>query len=181
MCTGEFDAGLDASLGRNIPTNCSPKLPSRDGHRFHSPRPNHRQRFPAISRPDTNRRHRPDFVGARLDETAAAAALEATDRRGAFRVRRRQWLCRDDGAAREDELVTCYDALTGAVKWSHGIQARHQTPMGRIGPRSTPTINEGRVYALGATGILRCLTAPMASRFGRTTFWPNAARTSKKI
>ena len=56
-----------------------------------------------------------------------------------------------------DELVTCYDALTGAAKWSHGIQARHQTPMGRIGPRSTPTINEGRVYALGATGILRCL------------------------
>jgi outer membrane protein assembly factor BamB len=55
------------------------------------------------------------------------------------------------------ELVTCYDALTGAGKWSHGIQARHQTPMGGIGPRSTPTINEGRVYALGATGILRCL------------------------
>ncbi len=56
-----------------------------------------------------------------------------------------------------DELVTCYDALTGAAKWSHGLQVRHQTPMGRIGPRSTPTINEGRVYALGATGVLRCL------------------------
>lgn len=57
----------------------------------------------------------------------------------------------------EEELVTCYDALTGATKWSTGIHARHETVLGRIGPRSTPTINEGRVYALGATGIFRCL------------------------
>lgn len=57
----------------------------------------------------------------------------------------------------EEELVTCYNALTGAPQWSHGIKARHQTAFGGIGPRSTPTINEGRVYALGATGILQCL------------------------
>ncbi|HEX3998089.1 MAG TPA: PQQ-binding-like beta-propeller repeat protein [Pirellulales bacterium] len=57
----------------------------------------------------------------------------------------------------EEELVTCYDALTGAPQWSHGIRARHETPLGRIGPRSTPTINAGRVYALGATGVFRCL------------------------
>ena len=55
------------------------------------------------------------------------------------------------------ELVTCYDAQTGRLKWSHSIAARHATKLGGIGPRSTPTIHEGRVYALGATGILRCL------------------------
>lgn len=55
------------------------------------------------------------------------------------------------------ELVTCYDVKSGAVQWSHGITARHETKLGGIGPRSTPTINEGRVYALGATGVLRCL------------------------
>jgi outer membrane protein assembly factor BamB len=56
-----------------------------------------------------------------------------------------------------EESVTCYDALTGAPRWSNGINARHESMLGRIGPRSTPTINDGRVYAVGATGIFRCL------------------------
>lgn len=55
------------------------------------------------------------------------------------------------------ELVTCYRRETGELAWSHGIEARHETLMGGLGPRSTPTIFEGRVYALGATGVLRCL------------------------
>jgi outer membrane protein assembly factor BamB len=57
----------------------------------------------------------------------------------------------------DQELVTCYEAETGTLRWSHGITARHQTAMGGVGPRSTPTIAAGRVYALGATGVLRCL------------------------
>lgn len=56
-----------------------------------------------------------------------------------------------------EELVSCYEALTGKLRWSHGDQARHETTLGGIGPRSTPTIHEGRVYTLGATGILHCL------------------------
>ncbi len=57
----------------------------------------------------------------------------------------------------EDELVSCYEVETGKLLWFHAVKARHETFLGGTGPRSTPTIHEGRVYALGATGILRCL------------------------
>jgi outer membrane protein assembly factor BamB len=56
-----------------------------------------------------------------------------------------------------DECVTCYEIATGQPMWAHAIAARHDNPLGGLGPRSTPTIHEGRVYALGATGVLRCL------------------------
>jgi outer membrane protein assembly factor BamB len=59
----------------------------------------------------------------------------------------------------EQELVTCYDLKTGKLLWHHGIQARHYNEIGGDGPGSTPSIHEGRVYALGGTGILRCLDA----------------------
>ena len=57
----------------------------------------------------------------------------------------------------EQELVTCYEVPTGRLRWWHAVEGRHYTVMGGPGPRATPTIHEGRVYALGATGILRCL------------------------
>lgn len=57
----------------------------------------------------------------------------------------------------EEELVTCYEVSTGRLRWWHAETCRHHTVLGGAGPRSTPTIDEGRVYALGATGILRCL------------------------
>jgi outer membrane protein assembly factor BamB len=57
----------------------------------------------------------------------------------------------------DEELVTCRNLATGDVIWSHSIPARHEEVMGGIGPRSTPTIQDSKVYALGATGILRCL------------------------
>ncbi len=56
-----------------------------------------------------------------------------------------------------EEWVTCYEIATGNPVWGHSTLARHENPLGGIGPRSTPTIHQGRVYALGATGVLRCL------------------------
>jgi outer membrane protein assembly factor BamB len=53
--------------------------------------------------------------------------------------------------------VTCYDAATGKLVWFHATQARHETVLGGVGPRSTPTVHAGRVFALGATGELACL------------------------
>jgi outer membrane protein assembly factor BamB len=55
------------------------------------------------------------------------------------------------------EWVTCYEVASGKPVWGHAIEARHENPMGGVGPRGTPTIHQGHVYALGATGVLRCL------------------------
>jgi outer membrane protein assembly factor BamB len=57
----------------------------------------------------------------------------------------------------EEEWVTCYEIATGKPVWGNSVKARHENPMGGVGPRATPTIAGGRVYALGATGILQCL------------------------
>ncbi len=55
------------------------------------------------------------------------------------------------------EFVTCYDVKTGELKWFHRTPTRYETMIAGVGPRATPTIDHGRVYALGATGKLLCL------------------------
>jgi outer membrane protein assembly factor BamB len=57
----------------------------------------------------------------------------------------------------ENEVVVCYDLLTGREVWSHADAVRHDTTLGGEGPRATPTVASNRVFALGATGILNCL------------------------
>lgn len=57
----------------------------------------------------------------------------------------------------ENELVVCYDLITGQPRWSHADKARYDTTIAGIGPRASPTIHEASVYTLGATGILNCL------------------------
>jgi outer membrane protein assembly factor BamB len=54
-----------------------------------------------------------------------------------------------------EEQVTCCALATGAHRWTAAWETRF-TIMG-VGPRSTPTIAGGRVYALGAWGHLACL------------------------
>lgn len=56
-----------------------------------------------------------------------------------------------------DECVVCYEFETGEQAWQTATRSRHETALGGIGPRSTPTIHQGRVYVLGASGILQCL------------------------
>lgn len=57
----------------------------------------------------------------------------------------------------EQELVTCYELDSGKLVWESAANGRHKTFLGGVGPRSTPTIADGKVVALGATGLLRCL------------------------
>lgn len=59
----------------------------------------------------------------------------------------------------EEELVTCYELLTGKLLWAHADKARFTQWQGGEGPRATPTVHEGRVYTYGGTGMLNCLNA----------------------
>ncbi len=59
----------------------------------------------------------------------------------------------------ENEAVVCYDAATGKELWVHEDKARFKEDLAGVGPRGTPTFADGRIYALGATGILNCLSA----------------------
>ena len=55
------------------------------------------------------------------------------------------------------EMVTCYSIQTGQLEWAYATAARYENLQGGVGPRSTPTISEGMVYALGSLGHLVCL------------------------
>jgi outer membrane protein assembly factor BamB len=60
---------------------------------------------------------------------------------------------------RENEVVAAYDVASGSERWTNAWPAAFREAMGGDGPRSTPVWDDGRVYALGATGELRCLEA----------------------
>jgi outer membrane protein assembly factor BamB len=59
---------------------------------------------------------------------------------------------------RGQEVVVAYDVATGRELWKQGWNALYADETGD-GPRTTPTWDQGRLYALGATGELRCLDA----------------------
>jgi outer membrane protein assembly factor BamB len=119
--------------------------------------------------PSTSPHDYPQFQGARRDGTVAGIRLarvwEQAPRAlwrqpigagwsafavaGGFAVTQEQ--------RGEHELVTCYDLTTGELLWSHADKTRWTDPLGGPGPRATPAIHEGRVFALGATGRLNAL------------------------
>ena len=56
----------------------------------------------------------------------------------------------------DGEAIVCWDAETGVERGRFTYDAKFSHPYGG-GPRSTPSLDENRIYAVGATGIMTCL------------------------
>ena len=77
---------------------------------------------------------------------------------------------------RGQEVVAAYDINNGRELWTQKWNAEYTDETGD-GPRSTPTWDNGRLYALGATGELRCLDANSGSViWGKNILSDNGAR-----
>ena len=55
------------------------------------------------------------------------------------------------------EWVVAYALKTGEPLWTHSIPEVFDSVIGGNGPRSTPTVADGVVYAFGSGGVLRAL------------------------
>ena len=57
------------------------------------------------------------------------------------------------------ERVLCLDAADGKIRWQHSYPCKYAGVGYDSGPRVTPAVSDGKVYALGAMGDLTCLDA----------------------
>ena len=62
----------------------------------------------------------------------------------------------------DHEAVLCLDAESGKEHWRFRYPTHFTNNVGD-GPRSTPAIDGGRVYAVGATGVFHCLDTATGS------------------
>lgn len=112
----------------------------------------------------------PQFLGPRRNETVAAPAFDTDWKNRPPRLLWRQpvgagWssfavvgdYCVTQEQRGAQEFVACYEVETGKLVWTHSDPGRFSHPMSGDGPRATPTVDDGRVYTLGALGRLNCL------------------------
>jgi outer membrane protein assembly factor BamB len=76
----------------------------------------------------------------------------------------------------DEELVTCYDLFTGHLLWEHADKTCFTQWQSGGGPHATPTVDAGRVYAYGGTGLLSCLDAATGA-----LVWQHSVLTENKL
>ena len=81
----------------------------------------------------------------------------------------------------ENEAVVAYRFSDGQQVWTHLDKARFaaSAAQGGIGPRATPQFDNGKLYTLGATGILNCLDARTGQRIWSTDILKDAGTPGK--
>lgn len=76
------------------------------------------------------------------------------------------------------EVVAAYDVPTGRELWTNSWNAAFREQLGGDGPRATPVWADGRVYALGAQGELRCLDEASGRTQWRTNILDDSGATN---
>lgn len=68
------------------------------------------------------------------------------------------------------ELVTAYDLATGRALWAHSDTVRFESVVAGAGPRAVPTLEGGRVFTVGSTGLLNALDLETGRRLWSKDF-----------
>lgn len=76
----------------------------------------------------------------------------------------------------EEETVACYDVSTGKPFWATPTLSRFFDGLGGLGPRGTPMISNGYVYAFGAEGWLSKLDGTTGKMLWQVDVRPIANR-----
>ncbi len=67
------------------------------------------------------------------------------------------------------ERIHCFDSASGQSKWVCAYKCPYKVSY-PVGPRCTPTVHDGRVYALGTMGHLTCLDAEKGTKLWQHDF-----------
>jgi outer membrane protein assembly factor BamB len=75
-----------------------------------------------------------------------------------------------------DEVIRCLDAATGDQKWSDKYESAPADGFARDfpGPRSSPTVADGKLVTMGVRGIISCYDAGSGERLWRRDDFPGA-------
>ncbi|MEM8735290.1 MAG: PQQ-binding-like beta-propeller repeat protein [Planctomycetota bacterium] len=77
----------------------------------------------------------------------------------------------------DEESIVCYRADNGEEVWASSIESRFFEALGGLGPRATPSIAAGVIFALGAEGDLLKLDATTGETMWETSIENASGRT----